>query len=400
MAPLATKGDSSTTARSISSSLQILDEKLAAVWFPEAEVPTYQLVVTAPVGGGGGTWTWHPTEGMTEGATRPPTCRLVLDHEALANLVDGTVTCDDLVDRRALQMSGYYTDWSAFLSAFLDDKGRQLVTIDRARHPSTRAKALALQRADAMFKELTNDDAALARLRRMLVMWRDHDLDELLPDHSQLIPFPDAKLTPWSEYAVSQEISSLVAENLPALQAEARQFATGEVHAPTYGHRADGDSEPLFYNAPKGWRSYWLLSLYRKRPEAVFAKLPVTSRIVDELSSRHSMVHMAYLLMEPGSQLRSHTDGGSLFYQSYCPIIAPAGSYVEILGERIPLQAGKTLAFSDAFVHSAGNNGSSLRVVLSIIYPNPQLTALEQTCLRRLQDILPKGTLIYSGEYD
>lgn len=374
--------------------LDRLDGKLSILRFSEAEVPTYQLVVD------GQTWTWHPESGVVPGASRNPTCRLALDGSSLSALIAGAVTCDDLVESGKLEIGGYYFDWQAFVSAFLDDRGRKQVDADRARTPSTRAKHRALLAAERVLAEITSDRDALARIHHMLQLWRDHRFERLLPDHTELIPFPGLEVAPWESDAVARDVDALILENLAALQAESRQFLSNQIHAPVYGHSASGDAEPLFYNAPRGWRNYWLVNQYRRKPDAVFARLPVTARVIDELARRHTFVHVAYLIMEPGCHLRRHADGASLFLHSYHGVIVPEGCYLDCYGERRTLSEGMSLVFSDAFVHSAGNSGSSPRVVLALLYPNPRLTEIEQICIRRLQDVLPKGTLVFSGEYD
>jgi hypothetical protein len=376
--------------------LDRVDEKLAVLRFSEADVPTYQLVID------GEAFTWHPGSGFTPGESRAATCRLALDASSLAALVAGTATCDDLVESRKLEIGGYYFDWQAFVSAFLDDRGRKQVDLDRGRNPSTRAKQRALLRAERVLAEVTSDRNALARIHHMLELWREHRFERFLPNHTELIPFPGLDVTPWGSDAVARDIDALVVENLAALQAESRQFLTNEVHAPVYGHSqsGNGEAEPLFYNAPRGWRNYWLVNQYRRKPDAVFARLPVTARVVDELARRHTFVHVAYLIMEPGCHLRHHADGASLFLHSYHGVIVPEGCYLDCYGERRALAEGTSLVFSDAFVHSAGNDGASPRVVLALLYLNPQLTEIEQICIRRLQDVLPRGTLVFSGEYD
>lgn len=378
--------------------LDQLDAKLAVLRFSEGDVPTFQIAID------GEPWTWRPASGLVPGGSESPTCRVALSAASLTALVAGERSCDDLLEAGALEIGGYYFDWQAFVSAFLDERGRKQVDADRSRTPSTRARQRALDAAqrvlDGVVAEHGADRKALARIHHMLELWHAHRFERLLPNHTELIPFPGLEIAPWETDAVARDIDAMVIENLAALQAESRQFLTHEIDAPVYGHSKASDGEPLFYNAPRGWRNYWLVNQYKRKPDSVFARLPVTARIVDELARRHTLVHIAYLIMEPGCHLRRHADGASLFLHSYHGVIVPPDCYLDCYGERRALAEGMSLVFSDAFVHSAGNASQLPRVVLAFLYPNPRLSRIEQICIRRLQDVLPKGTLIFSGEYD
>src|SRR5262249_4850807 len=123
------------------------------------------------------------------------------------------------------------------------------VDADRARTPSTRAKHRALLAAERVLAEVTRDRDALARIHHMLELWRDHRVERVLPDHTELIPFPGLAITPWETDPVARDVDALITENLAALQAESQQFIRNEIHAPVYGHtESSGDAEPLFYN--------------------------------------------------------------------------------------------------------------------------------------------------------
>lgn len=239
--------------------------------------------------------------------------------------------------------------------------------------------------AQAVFKEASArwSEQELQRVRTALDVWSG----QVKPtthryQHAAGFFIPNLRNEPWPKAADFPYIDLLL-ENYPSIRAEAQQFMNGKILAPPYGLADDAkaDAAPKRGN-PAGW-SEW--RLYRSGAFCEDRCLPfptTTKTVAGILESTKFLMNATFLILEPGESLPPHYDRNNIFVNIWLPLEAPDGCFLTVADVTAHPKPGEILIFNHSYIHSAGNKGSTRRVVLSLSVFHPELTPVEREVIK------------------
>ena len=197
---------------------------------------------------------------------------------------------------------------------------------------------------------------------------------------------PDLKDEPWL-LPTRLAFSSLLSENYAAIREEARQILDGHIVAPPYGLADDAPADALPKSGnPAGWNEWRLYRSGHFCEERCKFFPTTTSTIKKILNHTPFMMNAVFLIMEPGEFLPTHYDPNNIFVNIWLPLEAPEGCYLTVAGITSHPVPGELLVFNHSYLHSAGNKGTTKRIVLSLSVLHPDLSIVEQEVIKILAE--------------
>lgn len=367
-----------------------LDQRLCQGVFFFGNEPRYEFRLRGAAGDI--TWSWDPENGGKRGPAERPKCIVDMGMSTAVALLSGSASPPSMLSTGSLRVGGLVEAIEALGSVFAPPPDRSAVTLRRAETALApyRRRLLAAAVDDKLARLGTK--AELARLRALLNLWTENEIDRCRLDQWVRSPFPDLAVSPWAE-TKELEIDDILRDAHDGLVVEAKAFL-GAVRAPHYAGRYETPDDPAA-NRPKGWRQWHIVSNFAFDPEHA-ARFPVAERVTRDVARKHTIMHAYYLILEPNVALPLHADGVDWALSYHYGLIVPEGSYLTVAHETRHHAVGRSLLFNDSFVHQAGNKAASPRIVFNIVLANPQLTPTEREGIKCIIASLPEGSISYS----
>jgi hypothetical protein len=236
--------------------------------------------------------------------------------------------------------------------------------------------------AERMWRELASrlPAAELGRIRGLLDILSLRAEPRLHPKQGTLGRWfmPDLPSSGWMERAAFEPLAS----RLEPLFADLRREAEACRFHP-YGYTSDEPDVRPDGVAP-GWEELRLWEDFKPTVEVL--RLPVAARALRMILDTSSLVnYVAYLAMEPGTELPVHHDRANWYVSVHLGLVVPPGCALRVAGEERRWEEGKCLFFDNSFAHDAWNKGDARRIVFAVHLAHPRTTAVEREALRLLQ---------------
>lgn len=179
------------------------------------------------------------------------------------------------------------------------------------------------------------------------------------------LPFLTAK--PWWEEC---EFSQRLEENWQTISEEFRQLrklARTHTRSPDRVSGSGWDSIRIWYQG------------FQKR---LAEHLPTTVQLVqDSPHCGDSLGAVFFSVLQPGTTVTPHCGPTNARLRYHLGLEIPAGTFLEVGGERRAWREGQCLRFDDSFSHSACNPSKQPRTVLIVDLWHPELSSLEREAL-------------------
>lgn len=364
------------------------DLELRRLVFPESETPVYRFEVVLN-DGVRDHFTWTPQDGIVADSLRDPTAVIELRQEALESLLSGQYTAQELFEKQLVRVGGLYADIFALKYLWGTKEEVREGNAARAKQAMSTAARKAIVRE---WKEKVGTGVEAARIRDMADRWASHTTASCQLDVWTTLDLVGLDNRPWhdpGEVSLHSQFTDAWAE----IRREAQQFLEKTVHAPHYGVDPSKPDAPTA-DRPYGWRHWNLIEYFELKPERRGA-FPQTARVLDAIAAQYTVVHAGFLIMEPGVSIALHSDGTNWCLSHHFGVIVPPDCHQTVAGERRYHRERESMLFDHAFVHTAANESNGWRVLVNVVFANPQLTDAERAAIRTLATDLPKGQIVF-----
>lgn len=171
-------------------------------------------------------------------------------------------------------------------------------------------------------------------------------------------PFPDPAAFPWTA-----EIEA----HWPAMRRELDALLTSDTPIPGFEEFSE---DQLFLTNDKRWKTFFFLG-YGVKFDTNISKCPNTWTALQGIPG---LTTAFFSILEPKKSLAPHRGPykGVLRYHLGLRVPSPAElCWITVAGETRHWTEGKSLIFDDAYLHSAGNDSDTIRVVLFVDFARP-----------------------------
>jgi len=116
-------------------------------------------------------------------------------------------------------------------------------------------------------------------------------------------------------------------------------------------------------------------------------RCPATAAVLEQLPLCRALGMSYFSQILPGSVVRPHFGPTNARLRYHLGLVVPQGPRLEIADGSYQWSEGRTLVFSDAFVHAVRHEGKSARSVLIVDTYHPELTEYERQLLEDLEAV-------------